>query len=165
MRAGRPPGAITILEQVLTDDRLRGLTVSTADGHRAIRADLLIADRLAEIVKERGRPVYEASDRSARELFEKGCRDQDPRLLEEVSRFFPVAEVVPEALLELGRIHQTAGRRAAATRAYKRLLTLAAVPDESRARALWRLAHLYEAENYLVSARDTYLQIQSAIRW
>ena len=72
-----------------------------------------------------------------------------------------MAEVVPEALLELGQIHQGAGRPAAATQAYKRLLTLGAVPDVARARALWRLAHVYEAENYLVSARDAYLQIQT----
>ena len=31
----------------------------------------------------------------------------------------------------------------------------------ARARALWRLAHVYEAENYLVSARDAYLQTQA----
>ena len=72
-----------------------------------------------------------------------------------------MAEVVPEALLELGQIHQGAGRPAAATQAYKRLLTLGAAPDVARARALWRLAHVYEAENYLVSARDAYLQIQT----
>ena len=45
-RAGRAD-AVEILEQVLADERLRGLTVSSEDGHRAIRADLLIADRLA----------------------------------------------------------------------------------------------------------------------
>ncbi len=161
MQADRPAAAIDILEQALTDDRLRGLTVSTEDGHRAIRADLLIADRLAEIVKQQGRSIYGASDRNARELYDRGRREQDPRLLEEVGRIFPVAEVVPEALLELGRIHQGAGRPAAATQAYKRLLTLGAVPDVARARALWRLAHVYEAENYLVSARDAYLQIQT----
>ncbi len=161
MEAGRPTEAIAILEQVLSDDRLRGQTVSTEDGHRAIRADLLIADRLSLIVKQRGRSIYAASDRHARELYERGRREQDPRLLEEVSRSFPVAEVVPAALVELGQVHQNAGRTTAAIRAYKRLLTLAAVPDEARARALWRLAHLYEAQNYLVSARDTYLQIQT----
>ena len=79
MQAGRPPAAVTILQQVLTDDRLRGLTVSTEDGHRAIRAYLLIADRLSEIVKQRGRSIYAAADRNARELFERGRRDQDPR--------------------------------------------------------------------------------------
>ena len=31
---------LQLVEQALTDDRLRGLTVSTEDGHRAIRADL-----------------------------------------------------------------------------------------------------------------------------
>ena len=40
-------------------------------------------------------------------------------------------------------------------------MTLAGVADEDRARALWRLAHIYETQNYLVSARDSYLQIQT----
>ena len=102
--------------------------MSSEDGHRAVRADLLIADRLAAIVKQRGRPIYETYDRRARELFERGRREQDPRLLDEVSRNYPVAEVVPEALLELGQIHQAAGRHSAAAQAYKRLLTTGVRP-------------------------------------
>ncbi len=157
----RPGRAIGILERVLADDRLRVLTVSSEDGHRAIRADLLIADRLGELVRDRGRAIYAASDHTARTLYERGQREQDPRLLEEVSRIFPAAEVVPEALLELGRLHQKAGRPAAATVAYKRLLASSGVSDMARARALWKLAHVYEEENYLVSARDAYVQLQS----
>ena len=34
-------------------------------------------------------------------------------------------------------------------------------PAAHRARALWRLAHAYEVQNYLVAARDAYLQLQS----
>ena len=49
--ASRPAVAVEILEKLLTDERLRGLTVSTGDGHRAVRADLLIADRLTELVQ------------------------------------------------------------------------------------------------------------------
>ena len=56
--ASRPTVAVEILEKLLTDERLRGLTVSTGDGHRAVRADLLIADRLTELVRRSGRSVY-----------------------------------------------------------------------------------------------------------
>jgi outer membrane protein assembly factor BamB/tetratricopeptide (TPR) repeat protein len=161
LQADRPDRAVEILQQVLTDERLRGLTVSSEDGHRAIRADLLIADRLGGIVNQRGRNIYDSYERRAHDLFERGRREQDTRLLDEVSRTFPVAEVVPDALLVLGRIHQDAGRLTPAAGAYKRLLTLASPPDEARARALWRLGHVYEAQNYLVSARDAYLQIQA----
>ena len=85
IQADRPTTAIAILEQALSEDRLRGLTVSTEDGHRAIRADLLIADRLWEIVKQRGRSIYAASDRKARELFDRGRREQDPRAPSKIS--------------------------------------------------------------------------------
>jgi outer membrane protein assembly factor BamB len=161
LEAGQPAAAVEILSRSLVDERLRGLNVSSEDGRRGIRADLLIADRLAAIVKERGRGIYESEERRAAELFERGRREQDPGLLEEVSRIYPVAQVVPQALLELGQVHQGAGRPAQAAHAYKRLLTLGGVPDDARARALWRLAHVYEAQNYLVSARDAYLQLQT----
>ena len=82
--------------------------MSTEDGHRTVRADLLIADRLTAIVRRGGRGVYAEFDRRARDLFERGRREQDPRLLEEVGRIYPVAEVVPDALLALGELHQQA---------------------------------------------------------
>src|SRR5262249_11003524 len=138
--AGKPADSVAILEQILTDDRLRGLTVSSEDGHRAIRADLLIADRLTGIVRQGGRELYAPFDRRAGELYRRGLREQDPRLLDEVSRIYPVSETVPDALLALGEIHEAAGRKGPAARAYKRLLTLPSAPDRARARALWRLA-------------------------
>jgi outer membrane protein assembly factor BamB/tetratricopeptide (TPR) repeat protein len=159
LEATRPAKAVEILENVLTDERLRGLSVSSDDHHRSIRADLLIADRLAGIVKEHHRRIYEDYDRQARELFERGRREQDPRLLDEVSRVFPVAEVVPDALLALGEVHQGAGRLGPAAAAYKRLLSLSSPSDEARVRALWLLAQVFESQNLLVSARDALLQI------
>jgi outer membrane protein assembly factor BamB len=161
VEAERPTEAVNLLEDLLGDGHLRELTVNSEDGHRGIRAELLIADRLTGIVKQRGRKVYEGHEQRARELFERGRREHDPRLLEEVSRVYPIAEVVPEALLALGQIHQKAGRPAAAALAYKRLLTLPSSTDEARALGLWRLARVYESQNYLLSARDAYLQLQA----
>jgi outer membrane protein assembly factor BamB/tetratricopeptide (TPR) repeat protein len=160
LEAGKPADSVDILGRSLVDERLRSLTVSTEDGRRGIRADLLMADRLAAIVKSHGRGIYDADDRRARELFERGRREQDPGLLEEVGRNYPVARVVPEALLELGQVHQGAGRPAQAAHAYKRLLTMGGGPDEARARGLWRLAHVYQSQNYLVAARDALIQLQ-----
>jgi outer membrane protein assembly factor BamB/TolA-binding protein len=161
LEAGHPGAAVDVLEVLLEDDRVRGLTVSSDDGHRAIRADLLIADRLSAIVKAAGRTIYESYDRRARDLFERAKKEEDPRLLEQLFRSFPVAESVPDALLTLAQIHQAAGRQTLAAQTYKRLLTLPSSPDIARARALWRLAQVYESQNYLVSARDVYLQIDA----
>jgi outer membrane protein assembly factor BamB/tetratricopeptide (TPR) repeat protein len=159
LQANRPDRAIEILQQELADEKLRVLTVSAEDGHRAIRADLLITDRLRGIIGQRGRKLYAIYDRRAAELFDRGRRDGDPRALEELSRSYPVAEVVPEALLISGQIHQAAGHRGQAAAALKRLLLVPALPEETRACALWRLARLYQSQGYLLSARDAYLQI------
>ena len=156
---GRPPEAVDVLEGLLGDDRLQRLTVGSHDGRRAVRADLFIGDRLAAIVRDQGRKVYESYDRKAHALLESGMRDQDARVLAEVARAYPAAEAVPEALLALGAVHEKDGRPAAAAAVYKRLSTLSGLSEEARARALWRLAHVYESQGYLVSARDTYLRL------
>ena len=159
LERGRPAEAVDVLEGLLGDDRLQRLTVASDDGRRAVRGDLFVGDRLAAIVRDRGRKVYESYDRQARTLFERGARDDDAEALAEVARAYPSAEAVPEALLALGAVHEKQGRPAAAAAVYKRLSTFPALPDEARARALWRLAHVYESQGYLVSARDAYLRL------
>lgn len=153
--------AIDVLERLLADGGIERLAVAADDGRRSVRADLFLADRLAEIVRERGREVYRESDRRARELLERGKRDHDPRALADAARLHPAAEVVPEALLTLGSLYEADDRPVEATAVYKRLLILAAADDQARARALWRLARVYEARGYLVSARDAYLQLRA----
>ncbi len=158
--AGRPRDAVDICQRLLTDEQLRPLAVAAADGHRTIRADLYIADRLKAIVQADGRGVYESYDREAARLLERGRDEKDPRLLDEVCRTFPVARVVPDALLGLGSLHESARRLADAAHAYKRLL-LIAPDDDRRARAIWRLAHVYETRQLFLSARDSYLELQA----
>ncbi len=154
---GAPGRAVATLQRLLLDDRLRALNVDAEDGHRMIRSDLLITDRLAAILRRHDRSLYTAFDREARALLERGRLEKDPRLLEEVSRSYPVAEVVPESLLALGQLNEAAQRPGEAAHAYKRLLACAP-NDTRRAQALWGLAHAYEAQRLWVPARDTYLE-------
>ncbi len=126
--AGRPKEAVDICERLLTDERLRPLAVVAADGHRTIRADLYIADRLKAIVHDHGRGVYESYDREAARLFERGKEEKDARVLDEVCRAFPVARVVPDALLALGSLYESSRRLTEAAHTYKRLLLVA--PDD-----------------------------------
>jgi outer membrane protein assembly factor BamB len=156
--AGRPRDAVAICERVLSDDRLRPLAVATPDGHRTIRADLFVIDRLQSIVHTCGRSVYASYDQEAAHLFERGKKEQDPRTLDLVCRRYPVAQIVPEALSELGSIYQASGRLVEATHVYKRLLALAS-DDEGRARAVWHLARVYDSRKLFLSARDTYLDL------
>jgi outer membrane protein assembly factor BamB/tetratricopeptide (TPR) repeat protein len=158
--ADRPRVAVDICERLLADERLRPLAVATADGHRTVRADLLIADRLSSIVHDHGRGVYEPYDRAARSLFERGKLDKDPRVLDEVGRAYPQARVVPDSLLELGLFYESSRRLTEAAHAYKRLVTIAP-DDQARATAIWRLAHVYEARKLFLAARDCYLDLQA----
>jgi len=158
--AARPRDAVDICERLLRDERLRPLAVATADGHRTVRADLLISDRLKSIVHDHGRGVYEPYDREASRLFERGKQEKDPRALDEVGRAYPQARVVPDALLELGSLYESSRRPAEAAHTYKRLLIVAA-DDTRRATAIWRLARVYEARKLFLAARDSYLDLQA----
>ncbi|MDG3005540.1 outer membrane protein assembly factor BamB family protein [Paludisphaera mucosa] len=157
----RPAEAVDVFQQLLGDDRLGALTVASDDGRRGVRADLFVGDRLAAVVRERGRASYAEYDRRARELYEKGRLNRDARLLAEAARAFPAAEVVPDALIALGQALEAEARPAEAATVYKRLLALSSPDDEARARALWRLARAYEAQGFLVPARDAYLRLQA----
>jgi outer membrane protein assembly factor BamB/tetratricopeptide (TPR) repeat protein len=154
---GATTDSVATLQGLLSEEPLRALTVAAEEGRRTIRADLLIAARLAAIVKDHGRSLYAPFDREARELLEKGKAAGDPRQLEEVGRSYPVADVVPDSLLALARLNDAAKHPAESARAYKRLLA-AATSDALRARALLGLARAYEAQKLWVPARDAYTQ-------
>jgi len=153
------PAAVATLQRLLVDDRLRSLTVA-ADDRRTVRADLVIADRLVALIRDRGRGVYAEYDRRAADLLDRGKAEKDPRLLEEVGRSFPVALVAPEALMALGRLCEATRQPAVAAHAYKRLL--AGAPDDpARARALLGLGRAYAAQRLWASARDAFTQARS----
>lgn len=152
-QAGDSATAVATLQTILFDERLRHLNVS-ADERRTVRADLLIADRLQSLLKERGRGLYATFDRQAHDLYEDGVETKDPRTLEAVSLSYPVAEVVPDSLLALGAMQEKEHPDLAA-RAYKRLLTLSADPA-TQGQALLRLGRTYEQQKLWVPSRDAY---------
>ena len=158
--AGRPAEAIDICQRLLTDERLRPLAVAADDGHRTIRADLFIADRLKAVVQAQGRLVYAPYEREAARLLERGRDEKDARLLDLVCRRYPVARAVPDALVALGALYESSKRWTDAAHVYKRLLFVAP-DDELRAQAIWRLAHVYETRKLFLSARDSYLELQA----
>ncbi len=156
---GDAQAAVVTLQGMLADDGLRPLTVS-ADEHRTVRADLVIIDRLADLIRAGGRDVYADFDRRAAELLARGQAEKDPRLLEEVGRSYPLARSAPEALLALGQLGESTGRAPEAAHAYKRLL-LAAPDDATRARALLGLGRAFEAQRLWVASRDAYAQARA----
>ncbi len=150
--------SIKTLQELLGDETLRRLNVSAEGGRRSVRSDLLIADRLATIVGTKGLAVYEEYDREAAALLEAGRESGDARQFAEVARHYPASTVVPDALLELGRLQETGGHPAEAVRAYKRLLATSA-GDLPRAHALLGMARAYEAQKLWVPARDAYTAV------
>lgn len=149
--------AVATWQDLLADERMRALTVDAADGHRSVRADLLIADRLRALIGAKGRDLYADYDRAAADLLARGRAGKDARLLEDVGRSYPVARVVPEAWETLGMLYDEAKRPGDSARAYKRLMA-GATDDPTRARALLGLARAYESQKLWVLSRDAYLQ-------
>ena len=100
-------------------------------------------------------------DRQAATCSNGAQGENDPRLLEEVARSYPVAAGRARLAARPGPAARgRAERPAEAAHAYKRLLAVA--PDDARrGRALWGLARAYEAQRLWVPARDTYVQAQT----
>ena len=154
---GDPKLSVATLQALLADERLRVLNVDAADGHRTVRADLLIADRLNALIRDKGGDLYAEFDRAAAALFDRGKAEGDPRLLEDVARSYPAARVVADAWSALGPLYEKLRRPGDSARAYKHLL--AGSTDEAvKARAWLGLARAYESQKLWVLARDAYLQ-------
>jgi cellulose synthase operon protein C len=154
--SGEPAAAVSTLQGVLADYRIRGLGVTSEDGQRTVRADLLVADRLSTLLKRHGAELYEAYDRQAIDLLKQGKAEHSPRLIESIGATYPVARIVPEAYLTLGALHESLERPVEAARAYKQLVVLASASDSQRARALCGLARAFEAQRLWGPARESY---------
>ena len=103
--------------------------MAAADGQRTVRADLMIGDRLKSILEQSGPSVYATFEKEAAALYERGKKEQDARVLDDLCRAYPLARVVPDALLELGRVYEREGRLADASHTYRRLQVAGADPD------------------------------------
>ena len=102
--SGDALGAVRTWQGLLADEPLRGLTIDAPDGHRTVRADIIIADRLNNLLRLRGRELYAEFDRAADDLLALGRSRQDPRLLEDLGRNYPAARVGVAAATTLGQL-------------------------------------------------------------
>ncbi|MGE3818402.1 MAG: PQQ-binding-like beta-propeller repeat protein [Isosphaeraceae bacterium] len=157
LRRGSASRAVATLQALLQDDRLRGLTVETDESRRSLRSDLLIGDRLAEIVKAHGKSVYAEFDQEARSLLSAGKTEANAVKIEAVARLYPSSEVVSDSLLALARLHETEHRPQEAVRAFKRLLAFATTRTQ-KGIALLGMAQGYEAQELWVPSHEAYLR-------
>ncbi|MFO0909278.1 MAG: PQQ-binding-like beta-propeller repeat protein [Isosphaeraceae bacterium] len=155
---GEPKRAVATLQGLLKEERFRSIAILSEEGRRSVRSDLLIADRLNQILATSGRSVYQPYESEAATLLARGRAESDPNLLEAVSISYPVATVVPESLLVLARYHMEHGQPAEAARASKRLLAVA-TSETLRAKAWLGLARAHEARKLWGPARDAYMEL------
>ena len=160
MSSSPPAGreAVAICQQLLSDDSLLGLSVAAEDGHRTVRADLLIGDRLRGIVQKEGRAVYAPFDKEAAALFDRGRKEKDSRC------FFTCAAPTrrPESSpMRCSPWAPSTSRGAGSPRPSTRTNACKRwrLTTTGGFVALWRLAHVYEAKQLLVSSRDVYLDL------
>ena len=149
--------AVQAWQRILADESLRALTVDAADGHRTVRADLLIVDHLQATLKNQGSDLYAEFNAAASALLTRGVTRQDPRLLEDLARHYPAARVLPDALQNLGVMYAKLNRPGDAARTFK-LLLAGSIDPATRSRAWWGLGQAFEAQKLLVPAREAYLQ-------
>lgn len=151
-KLGKPADAAATLQGILAQEPLQRLSVTT-DASRSVRADLLIAQRLGELIRDHGRGAYARFDAEAADLLAKARGAKDVRMLQEVERAYPAASVVPDALLALAGAWSEGGHPGEAAATLKRLLGGDPGPDR-RAMALWELANAYEAQKNHGLARE-----------
>ncbi|QDV33606.1 outer membrane protein assembly factor BamB family protein [Tautonia plasticadhaerens] len=152
--SGDHPGAVDVLQGLLDRPEVREIDLP-ADGGRSLHAELVIVDRLRELIRASGSEVYARHEEAAAELLRRGLDARDSRLLAEVSRIYPVSASAPEALAAIGELEEGDENWDQAAGAYHRLVVS---PGEDRHRAigLLGLARCYQAMALAPEAREAY---------
>src|SRR5690606_14079733 len=119
--AGDADGAVEVLQSLLDRPEARHVELP-ADDRRSLRAEVLIVDRLLELIREQGPELYARYDAEAADLLRRGLDAGDPRLLGEIVRSYPASMHTPEALEAIGRLQEGRGAWSEAAHAYHRLL-------------------------------------------
>lgn len=157
-RAEKPSDAVAAYQAVLAEPGLRSERIAVSDTLR-LRCDLLVAERIADLIKEHGRGVYAAFDEQATEQLARiADHEDDPAALEETVARYPNAEVASQVLVRLAGLYQKERRPEQAARVYGRLL-YDGDTNVRRSEVLFSLARVYEQQGLWARARDTWKQL------
>lgn len=149
--------AVDSFQAVLNDGESHTIGIEI-DPNRTMRADRWIVARLADLIRDHGRKIYDSHDRLARELLAEAKGRSDVHALERLVMKFPVSDSVPAALRIWGDLTFQRGDYSAAISVYKQLLaTSTGVDPATRALALWRIGRAYESLGQLGPSREAYL--------
>lgn len=74
------------------------------------RADRIGAEGIERLLNLRGRELYDGFEKKARTLFTIGIRENDPLVLDRITREFPNSRVREESLFHLGWLHFREGK-------------------------------------------------------
>ena len=166
---GLPAQAVQLYQQVLQDRSLAALPApapeqpaAATDALAAFRSPAAIEarQRVADLLAEHGRALYEPFEQEARQLFEQAVRTGDEAVLQRVTEVYAASTVAASAWLQLAEIRQARGDLADAARCltivYRRYADPAVEPG-----LLWRIAELELATNRPAHA---YLWLTKGIR-
>ncbi len=142
-RHKQPDRALSLYHQILRDRSLRELPVDPESASSS-RASVLARDRIADLVNDHGRKIYEPYEAEARRWLSGARASADEEILGQIVEQYPNSRAAPlaltvhaELLAKSGRTHQAVRRW---TKVYQRY------PKEvDRATLLRRIADAYES--------------------
>jgi outer membrane protein assembly factor BamB/tetratricopeptide (TPR) repeat protein len=155
--ARQPGHGITAWQSVVTDPILRS-TPTADDRGIAVLGGMLAKGQFELLFESEGPQAAHALDFRAAELLQGEKKLDRQELLERVATEFPTTTAARQALPELARLHESAGRWGAAARAWRQSLDRC-TEKEQRALALAQLAQCYERQECWEAARETWQRL------
>jgi outer membrane protein assembly factor BamB len=156
--AGDPGRAVSVYQDILGEDALRGLGIA-ADGNRVVRADVEIAARMQSLLDQFGRSIYAPYDLAAAQLLAEAEQAASVASVERLLRTHPCAEASHEALLYLAGQYAENKQFAAANAAYKQVLGKSHAPAAAKIAAFQGLAQAQEAQQMWQAARQSWQRL------
>jgi outer membrane protein assembly factor BamB len=158
--AGDAAKAVSVYQNVLAEDSLRGLGIAV-DGNRTLRADVEIATRVQKLLDQFGRSVYARYESAAVEMLADAEQNASLPAVERLLRTHPNSEAAVHALLYLASQYAENRQVASASAAYKQVLGRPQQPEATQIAALQGLAQLDESQQAWQTARSWWLRLAS----
>jgi outer membrane protein assembly factor BamB len=158
-KAGQAKEALRVYQEILQKPALRSLPLALSD-HRAVRADLVVADRIEMLLQQHGRGLYQPYEDQMGTQLQEAQASSRPELVVEALARYPNSQRRFEAWKTLGDllVHQKQWTEAAD--AYRLAAWAPEAPPEIRKAALLGLARTLEAQRLWAAAVHVWQQLR-----
>ncbi len=143
-KAGKPQEALAAYQEILAQQRLRSLPYAVST-NRSVRADVVVYDRIEQLLREHGRELYAVYEEQVRRGHQQALEERNPLLLRKLLARYPNSTLRYRLWLDLGRLLAEQQRWSEAADAYRMASSIGRKPQE-RAAALIGLAQALEAQ-------------------